>query len=87
VADGDLLVCTERCDGATPGYTAEESRQRLRDHVLGQVFADAITYRTPAGDCAACDDTGQTCGDHVADCERAAAYLRLAAGLGITVPR
>src|SRR6266705_500087 len=49
VADGDLLVCTERCDGATPGYTEEESRQRLRNHVLGQVFADAITYRTDTG--------------------------------------
>jgi len=58
-----------------------------RDLILGQVFADAITYRTDTGHCAACDGTGQTCGDHVADYERAAAYLRLAAGLGITVPR
>ncbi len=55
--------------------------------ILAQVFADAITYRTDTSDCATCDGTGQTCGDHAADYERAAAYLRLAAELGITVPR
>lgn len=29
VIDGDLLVCTEQCDDDTPGYTEEESRQRM----------------------------------------------------------
>jgi hypothetical protein len=32
VVDGELLICTERCDDDTTGYTEEESRQRMAAH-------------------------------------------------------
>jgi hypothetical protein len=55
---------------------------------LGQVLADAITYRDPAGDCAGCEaHPAGLCEDHAADLDKTDAYLKLAAALGIEVER
>ncbi len=56
--------------------------------VFGLALADAITHRTPAADCTACDDhPAGLCGDHAADLDRTDDYLHLAAELGIEVDR
>lgn len=51
---------------------------------LGAVFADAIAYRQPSGDCTGCaDDPGGLCGDHAADLGEAEDHARLRDELGI----
>lgn len=52
--------------------------------LLAAVFADAIEHRYPATGCTDCDEeTGELCGDHQADLEKADAYCDLRDELGI----
>jgi hypothetical protein len=56
--------------------------------LLGQVIADAVTYRDPSGVCPDCDASpAALCDDHAEDLDRTDAYLALARDLGIEVDR
>jgi hypothetical protein len=50
--------------------------------LLAEAIEDAVTYRLPDGDCAACQTApDRTCGEHVADLDKAVAYRVLAENL------
>jgi hypothetical protein len=56
--------------------------------VLGQVLADAVTYRDPSGACTGCDASpAGLCADHAEDLDKTDLYLALARHLAIEVDR
>jgi hypothetical protein len=56
--------------------------------ILGQALADAVGWREYGDQCIGCEAAPSgVCDDHAADAERVAAYLQLAAALGIEVDR
>lgn len=90
-------------DRADRQYVCEETELRLHEiaarlasralspagaATLGQALADAVAYRDPAGDCTGCEaHPAGLCEDHAEDLDRADAYLKVAAALGIEVER
>jgi hypothetical protein len=53
---------------------------------LGQALADAVAWREHGSECTGCEASpADRCDDHLADDEKIAGYLELAAALGIEV--
>jgi hypothetical protein len=64
----------------TPAVLTAAPRQR---EVLRQALADAIYYRDPPVQCAACPSPDRLCGPCAAGHERARAYMALSYDLGL----
>jgi len=57
-----------------------------RQELLGQALADAVYYRDPPAQCAACEAADGLCEQCAAGPARARAYLVLGDDLGLEVP-
>jgi hypothetical protein len=69
-------LCTTELD--VPALTGQQIE------ILGQVLADAIAWREPAGQCADCDvSPAGLCQDHAEDLDRCDSYGLLARALGV----
>jgi hypothetical protein len=59
---------------------------RQQREILRQALADAVYYRDPPLQCAACPSPDRLCGQRAAGHERARAYLALSYELGLEAP-